>query len=307
MKEVKKTHIYIVVALLLVSIACGISFDGDGEEEGLSDIELEQTRVSLEVTRSALSDNSPKQPEPDDSSNGDEDDNGQDAPDDDGGDGVCNRSKFVSETIPDNTVFEPGEKFDKTWTIRNAGTCDWTTDYTFEFTQGTRMGGVSSMNIPSVIEPNETITFKLNLTAPDDPGTYTGRWQIFAGDGEELGWYTVVIQVGGEEKPPAPDFAVTSVKLVNVITPVDITCPYGIEVVLSITANGPGDVRYSYRDDNTVDWQPSKTITFNEAGTKNITQNSTVFANGEFFAELNILDPNHQVFGPYSIFQLCAP
>jgi len=113
---------------------------------------------------------------------------------------ICNRSRYVSETIPDHTVFTPGQNFQKTWTVRNDGTCAWNTSYTFKHTQGARMNDASEFNLPQVVMPGETITLTLDLKAPDQPGTYIGRWEIFADNGEVLGWYSVVIDVLGEEQ-----------------------------------------------------------------------------------------------------------
>lgn len=132
---------------------------------------------------------------------------GQDNGDAAQGANACNSSDFVSETIPDHTVIEPGGKFTKTWTVRNAGTCTWTKDYTFRFTQGDRMGGPQSINLEREVKPGETYTFELDLTAPVDPGTYTGRWEIFDAQGNSFGWYSVVIDVGaaGQEPQPPPN------------------------------------------------------------------------------------------------------
>ena len=79
----------------------------------------------------------------------------------------CNRSKFVKETIPDHTVFAPGEKFQKTWTVRNDGSCTWGAGYTFRFTQGTRMGGPKSITLDRDVKPGETYTFEIG---PDCAG-----------------------------------------------------------------------------------------------------------------------------------------
>ena len=91
--------------------------------------------------------------------------------------------------------------------MRNAGTCTWSKDYTFRFTQGDRMGGPQSINLEREVKPGETYTFELDLTAPVEPGTYTGRWEIFDAQGNSFGWYSVVIDVGaaGQEPKPLPD------------------------------------------------------------------------------------------------------
>lgn len=129
-----------------------------------------------------------------------------DNPEDNGAAGAdeCNRSQFVKETVPDHSVYAPGKAFTKTWTVRNAGTCTWTTDYSFRFTQGSRMGGEKSLALTHEVAPGETYTFKLDLTAPDDPDTYTGRWEIFNDQENSFGWYSVVIDVVKEGQKAQP-------------------------------------------------------------------------------------------------------
>jgi len=117
---------------------------------------------------------------------------------------ACHRSKFIRETIPDHTVYKPGEKFTKTWTVRNDGTCPWTTGYTFRFTQGSQLGGTKSITLNHEVKPGETYTFELDLTAPEQNGTYTGRWEIFDDKGSTFGWYSVVIDVGAGVQAPQP-------------------------------------------------------------------------------------------------------
>jgi len=36
---------------------------------------------------------------------------------------ICDKTQFVSETIPDGSVFAPGATFIKTWRVRNVGAC----------------------------------------------------------------------------------------------------------------------------------------------------------------------------------------
>src|SRR5512133_582347 len=43
---------------------------------------------------------------------------------------TCDNSVFVADvTIPDNTVVTPGQAFTKTWSLKNTGTCNWSTAY----------------------------------------------------------------------------------------------------------------------------------------------------------------------------------
>jgi len=47
--------------------------------------------------------------------------------------GSCDQAAFIDETIPDGSQFPPGTVFNKTWTLRNAGSCTWNADYDVVF------------------------------------------------------------------------------------------------------------------------------------------------------------------------------
>jgi len=89
--------------------------------------------------------------------------------------------------------------------VRNDGVCTWNSGYTLRHTQGALLGGGTSQNLPHEVTPGEEITLRLSLKAPQTPGTYTGRWEIFSDDGEVLGWYSVVIDVVEEGQGIAED------------------------------------------------------------------------------------------------------
>jgi hypothetical protein len=87
----------------------------------------------------------------------------------------CDRATFMTDvTVPDGTVFSPGEAFTKTWRFRNTGRCTWTTDYSVVFSSGDPMGAATPINLPTSVAPNQTIDLSLNLTAPNAAGNYRG-------------------------------------------------------------------------------------------------------------------------------------
>jgi hypothetical protein len=88
------------------------------------------------------------------------------------------KAKFISETIPDDTSFAPGESFVKTWTFSNAGTCIWTPDYSMVFVEGSQMNGASPTPIGKAIMPGDNITISLPLTAPQETGEHQGFWKL---------------------------------------------------------------------------------------------------------------------------------
>ena len=287
---------------LFTIIACSISFNNNDEKPNQEDLEFQLTLEALQRTQTAAaappkdSQKSPKDTQPDQDA---------DSNDDSGDDTPCNSSRFVSETIPDGTVFQGGETFTKSWTIRNAGDCDWTTDYKFVFEQGNQMNGLTSMNLPSVIEPGETITFQVDLTAPSTDGDYSGVWRLKAADGEKMGIYWVKITVGPTGPPPVV-FAVTSVTFYMPHTSIDMGCPNDLNVKAEITTDAAGTVTYKWVD-SAGGASTTQSVTFASAEKKIVDYNVLINSTGDYQADLYINDPNHQWFGPKEFHVNCTP
>jgi hypothetical protein len=219
----------------------------------------------------------------------------------------CNKPKMISETIKDDTSFGPGKTFIKTWTIRNDGICTWDSSYHFIFMGGTQMGGLSSMSLPKVVVPGDTVTLSVSLKAPSTDGAYTGTWVLKSGSGEMFGNYWAKIIVG----LPAGPFAVTSIDVNTSPTIIVEKCPFTVSIDCEayITVNGPGTVTYWFQHGERGDNTPRNPIsaissmTFSAAGSKfvrlpciiNGTRTDT-YAYKDF-VKVYVDKPNHQVFG----------
>ncbi|NPV41721.1 MAG: hypothetical protein HPY72_10340 [Anaerolineae bacterium] len=316
-------RIFIAGILLLTVLACRISFGGSENKEDAEtkNLKLQLTVQALQMTQAASANNQAQsapaqppaqqvpaqqaaaQPQPKPQTQKDTDDDEDKDDDEEEDETPCNSSKYVSETIKDGTVFDAGENFEKSWTLRNAGDCDWNEDYEFVFEEGDRMGGEKSIKVNTVIEPNETITFKVHLTAPDDPGDYTGVWRLKSDDGEKLGKYWVKIHVGGA---PAGPFAVTSVTFSTAAQPIHIDCPDNVKVTAKITTSGAGTVTYKWTD--CEGGSSNGSITFDSAGTKSVSHNVNIgWSDPAHWASLYIDNPNHQDFGTKYIDVICNP
>ena len=95
---------------------------------------------------------------------------------------VCDLGQFIKDvTIPDGTTFAPGDKFTKTWRLKNAGTCTWS-GYSLVFDNGDSMSGTSPIAIGTV-GPGQEIDLSVNLTAPATNGSYRGYWRIRSASG----------------------------------------------------------------------------------------------------------------------------
>jgi hypothetical protein len=107
----------------------------------------------------------------------------------------CNNANFVSETIKDNSVFNPGETFTKTWTLKNVGRCTWTTDYKLVFVSGNTMSGDTVSRLPYAVPPGGTVVVSVDLKAPTRLGTYKGEWSLQTDDGYNFARFWVQIKV----------------------------------------------------------------------------------------------------------------
>ena len=278
-----KQKVLILFFIWLTVTACGISVTQKKDDTEMLTLQLTQQSLTMTQVASSNANNqsSPSNNDKGGSSSAADDPAPAPAEKDDGI--PCNDSHIIGETIKDGTVFKPGQTFAKTWTLRNEGDCDWTTGYTLKFIEGNRLNGESSVKVPSVIEPGEDITFQVNLKAPDAPGDYTGVWQLFADDDEELGRYWVKIEV---EKSQAA-FSVSSVQLY-------FTHTNGVDnICADITSTTAGKVTFYWEDDGGS--QKPGSLSFDKAGTKTHCVEDIALIG---WAKIYIDEPNHQWFGP---------
>ncbi len=92
---------------------------------------------------------------------------------------TCDWAQFIADvTVPDGKVYKANETFDKTWRIKNIGTCSWTTNYSLVFVSGTQMGAPAAIKLPSAVAPGQTVDLTVKMTAPASNGTYRGNWQF---------------------------------------------------------------------------------------------------------------------------------
>ncbi|MDO9547288.1 MAG: NBR1-Ig-like domain-containing protein [Pelolinea sp.] len=307
MKSQRFPFYFLLIILLIISLACGVSFSGNDPSE--EEIKFELTRQALQKTQTAAA--APPANDvviSDDSSSDDQDSDEADiseSDDDDDSDDTCNQSKFVSETIPDGSVYQPGDSFTKSWVIRNDGSCEWTTGYRFVFEEGDQMDGPTSMTLDHTVSPGGTYNFEIDLTAPTANGDYTGVWRIKSDDGKNLGKYWVMITVGPSAPPPAA-FAVTSVTFYMPHTSIDMGCPGDVVISADIKTSAAGVVSYKFEDSKACP-SVTKSINFTSAGSKIIQHTMNITATGDHWAKIYIDLPNHQYFGPINFHVNCTP
>lgn len=100
----------------------------------------------------------------------------------------CNNLRLIRDvTYPSGTEVNPNERFTKTWQVENSGTCDWLSGYRLIPVSGTNLAEdpVRLNNAP--VPPGEWRQLSVNMTAPDEPGTYTQYWKLSDGTGNTFG------------------------------------------------------------------------------------------------------------------------
>lgn len=100
----------------------------------------------------------------------------------------CDKAAFVADiTVPDGTMFTPGVTFTKTWRLKNAGTCVWTTAYKLIYYSGEPMGTTTMVNLPWGAAAGQTVDISMNMVAPSAPGNYRGFWILANANGQYFG------------------------------------------------------------------------------------------------------------------------
>ena len=150
----------------------------------------------------------------------------------------CNKPLFVTETIPDDSEFLPGEAFTKTWTFQNIGTCTWNTNYKIRFETGDQLSAPAEVAMPSSVNPDAQVTISVEMAAPETPGTYQGYWSMYSDTNEYMGQTWVKI------KTKDVLFQVTSVSYSMDSTNITMNCPGQVSITGNITTSREGKVTY---------------------------------------------------------------
>jgi hypothetical protein len=95
----------------------------------------------------------------------------------------CSNSAFEGDvTIPDGSVIEPGINFNKTWKIRNTGTCLWDDGFALVYIGGSKPDldpyNFQFKKSGDFVASGEAIDISLTLTSPCTPGKYEGHWRM---------------------------------------------------------------------------------------------------------------------------------
>ncbi|NJN55760.1 MAG: hypothetical protein HC804_14040 [Anaerolineae bacterium] len=101
--------------------------------------------------------------------------------------GKKSNAAFVADvTIPDDTRLTAGQKFAKTWRVRNTGETTWGSGYSVVNVGGSQMGSGGKAPLPAA-KPGETVDITVQMTAPSPPNVYYGDWRLADAQGNQFG------------------------------------------------------------------------------------------------------------------------
>jgi hypothetical protein len=133
----------------------------------------------------------------------------------------CLGSLFVSDvTIPDNTPVVVGTSFTKTWSLKNSGTCPWTSSFKLKFVSGTQMNG-NTTAVGSAVAAGNNVNVSVTMTAPSTAGTYTGWWRLINDKNEFFGTY-IYVTIVATSSPTGTVTPTTMYSATPTITPIYI-------------------------------------------------------------------------------------
>jgi hypothetical protein len=104
--------------------------------------------------------------------------------------------RILEKSPKNDTVFQPGSKFDGKWIIRNEGEKAWDENAIDVFyLKGDKFHDHEDIvDLPMTVKPGTDIEFILDMTAPSKVGTYTTTW-AFGVKAKEFCVFSITIKV----------------------------------------------------------------------------------------------------------------
>lgn len=96
-------------------------------------------------------------------------------------------AKFLEDvTVPDGTIFKPGESFQKVWRVRNVSSKAWEEEYRLAFFDHEQMDGPDDVSVPST-DPGRGAVVSVRLRAPEATGEHRSTWKMRNAEGDLFG------------------------------------------------------------------------------------------------------------------------
>jgi len=161
----------------------------------------------------------------------------------------CDRAapgRPIDITIPDNSIFHPGQPFTKTWRLQNIGTCTWNPEYVFVWFSGERFDALGINPLAHPVAPGQNVDISIDMRAPDTAGVHQSNWKISSPSGQLFGlgpngdapiWVRIVVV---EPDTPAPVLSLTpaSTPVVYISGQAGLGVDESLDVDMNLTSTG---------------------------------------------------------------------
>ncbi len=99
----------------------------------------------------------------------------------------CYNAAFMAHvTLPYAPPFNPGERFTKTWRVKNTGTCDWPRGFKIMFISGDRFGA-DTVELGQKVTAGAVTEISIDMKAPYLTGVVSSNWQVATEIGKPFG------------------------------------------------------------------------------------------------------------------------
>lgn len=151
---------------------------------------------------------------------------------------TVDNAQFVNQSIPDR--MNPGESYNLILTFENTGTTTWNSDYRIRVNSTDQkinsVWSVSEMELGKVIEPGNTATIELKVTAPLTEGVYPFKAELLHGS-NVFGESSKPVEISVSKQVGFND-ALNSSAFVEQTVPSEMETGRAYKVLVSMTNTG---------------------------------------------------------------------
>lgn len=152
--------------------------------------------------------------------------------------GKANAAFIADVTIPDDTRLTVGQKFTKTWRVRNTGETTWGAGYQLVNVGGSQMGTGGKAPLPAA-KPGDVVDVSVEMTVPSPPNVYYGDWRLADAQGNQFG-DIIFLRIIAEAPAAAQTGVSNSAYVADVTIPDDTPIAPGTQFVKSWRVKNTG-------------------------------------------------------------------
>jgi len=95
---------------------------------------------------------------------------------------------------------EPGQRFQKTWQLRNSGSQPWGDEAELRLTDPAGLRAPASFRLPN-LKPDESVSLRVDCIAPESPGVSQSQWRVAANGVLSQTLYLPIVVQGDDNYP----------------------------------------------------------------------------------------------------------